>query len=151
MKTSQLSPTAWLSESLEGRTWLLLLNWYQAPTGDSLRRQIPAPCPHSPPPPHGIYIDRCIRRNSSERLRTSSDIIGPLRKNLGTLKTKNVTPIDVKRLAGMTLPTKEPQVSLSLSTKYIYLIGRFSVLYRGKFLFWRAHRASQNWIREARQ
>ena len=29
--------------------------------GDSLRHQIPAPCPHSPPlPPHGIYIDRCI-------------------------------------------------------------------------------------------
>ena len=26
--------------------------------GDSLRHQIPAPCPHSPP--HGIYIDRCI-------------------------------------------------------------------------------------------
>ena len=29
--------------------------------GDSLRHQIPAPCPHSPPPPlHGIYIVRCI-------------------------------------------------------------------------------------------
>ena len=26
---------------------------------DSLRHQIPAPCLHSPPP-HGIYIDRCI-------------------------------------------------------------------------------------------
>ena len=29
--------------------------------GDGLRHQIPTPCPHSPPPPHGIYIDRCIR------------------------------------------------------------------------------------------
>ena len=30
--------------------------------GNSLRHQIPAPCPHSPPPAprHGIYIDRCI-------------------------------------------------------------------------------------------
>ena len=28
-------------------------------SGDSLRHQIPTPCPH-PPPPHGIYIDRCI-------------------------------------------------------------------------------------------
>ena len=27
---------------------------------DSLRHQIPAPCTHFPPPPHGIYIDRCI-------------------------------------------------------------------------------------------
>ena len=26
---------------------------------DSLRHQIPAPCPHSPP--NGIYIDRCIK------------------------------------------------------------------------------------------
>ena len=23
--------------------------------------QIPTPCPHSPPPPHGVYIDRCIK------------------------------------------------------------------------------------------
>ena len=57
------------SNSLEGRTWLPLLNWYQASIGqsqmfrprgrfarskarqgDSLRHQIPAPCPHSPPP-----------------------------------------------------------------------------------------------------
>ena len=79
MKTSHLSPTAWLSESLEGRTWHPLLNWYpssvgqsqmsrprgrfarsKARQGDSLRHQIPAPCPHSPP--HGIYIDRCIRQ-----------------------------------------------------------------------------------------
>ena len=32
----------------------------KARQGDSLRHQIPAPCPHSPPPPQGIYIDRCI-------------------------------------------------------------------------------------------
>ena len=32
----------------------------KAQQGDSLRHQIPAPCPHSPLPPHGIYIDRCI-------------------------------------------------------------------------------------------
>ena len=31
----------------------------KARQGDGLRHQIPAPCPHSPPP-HGIYIDRCI-------------------------------------------------------------------------------------------
>ena len=80
MKTSHFSPTAWFSESLKGRTWQPLLNWYQASVGqsqmsrprgrfarskarqgDSLRHQIPTPCPHSPPPnPHGIYIDRCI-------------------------------------------------------------------------------------------
>ena len=67
MKTSYLSPTVWLSESLEGRTWLPLLSWYQASIGqsqmsrprgrfarskarqrDSLRHQIPSPCPHSP-------------------------------------------------------------------------------------------------------
>ena len=33
------------------------LHTIKSPTGDSLRHQIPAPCPHSP---HGIYIDRCI-------------------------------------------------------------------------------------------
>ena len=91
MKTSHLSPTAWLSESLEGRTWQPLLNWYEASVsqsqmsrprgrfawskarqGDSLRHQIPVPCPHSPP--HGIYIDRCI-----------STISGGLSHNLGEL------------------------------------------------------------------
>ena len=34
--------------------------WSKARQGDSLRHQIPAPCPHSLPPPHRIYIDRCI-------------------------------------------------------------------------------------------
>ena len=80
MKTSYLSPTAWLSEAwrdgLGNRFWidtrLLSVNVKcpdpgvashdQKPdSGDSLRHQIPSPCPHSPPPtPHGIYIDRCI-------------------------------------------------------------------------------------------
>ena len=32
----------------------------KAQQGDSLRHKIPASCPHSPPSPHGIYIDRCI-------------------------------------------------------------------------------------------
>ena len=32
----------------------------KARQGDSLGHQIPAPCPHPPPPHHGIYIDRCI-------------------------------------------------------------------------------------------
>ena len=37
------------------------LHTIKSPTGDSLRHQIPAPCPHLySPPPHGIYIDRCI-------------------------------------------------------------------------------------------
>ena len=31
--------------------------------GDGLRRQIPTPCPHSTPPPHGVYIDRCISQS----------------------------------------------------------------------------------------
>ena len=31
----------------------------KARQGDSLRHQIPTPCPHSAP--HGIYIDRCIK------------------------------------------------------------------------------------------
>ena len=30
--------------------------------GDSLRHQIPTPCPRSPPPPYGIYIDRGINK-----------------------------------------------------------------------------------------
>ena len=35
--------------------------WSKAQQGDSLRHKIPAPCPHSsPPPPHRIYIDMCI-------------------------------------------------------------------------------------------
>ena len=72
------------TESLEGRTWLPLLNLYQASVGqsqmsrprgrftrskarkgDSLRHQIPAPCPHSPH--QGIYIDRCITGGMSLR------------------------------------------------------------------------------------
>ena len=80
MKTSYLSPTAWLSEAsrdgLGNRFWIdtrLLSVKVKCPdpgvashdqkpdSGDSLRHQIPTPCPHSPPPnPHGIYIDRCI-------------------------------------------------------------------------------------------
>ena len=32
--------------------------------GDSLRHQIPAPCPHIPPSPSRIYIDRYIRLTS---------------------------------------------------------------------------------------
>ena len=45
-----------------------------------------------------------VRRNSSERLR---NVFGHLRilsdptKNLGTLKIKNCTPINVKKLAGL--------------------------------------------------
>ena len=77
MKTSYLSPTAWLSEAsrdgLGNRFWIdtrLLSVKVKCPdpgvashdqkpdSGDSLRHQIPTPCPHSPP--HGIYIDRCI-------------------------------------------------------------------------------------------
>ena len=40
----------------------------KARQGDSLRHQIPIPCPQSPPP-HGIYIDRCIsaKRETSWR------------------------------------------------------------------------------------
>ena len=76
MKTSYLSPTAWLSEAsrdgLGNRFWIdtrLLSVKVKSPDpgvashdqkpdrGDSLRHEIPAPCPHSPP---GIYIDRCI-------------------------------------------------------------------------------------------
>ena len=41
----------------------------KARQGDSLRHQIPSPCPHSPPPaPHGIYIDRCINHPGSVQM-----------------------------------------------------------------------------------
>ena len=47
----------------------------KARQGDSLRHQIPAPCPHSSPPPHGIYIDRCITCGGSPHLSCKRDHI----------------------------------------------------------------------------
>ena len=77
MKTSHLSPTAWLSESLEGRifgncfwidTRLLLVKIKCPDPGVDQKpdrglvsgiKSPPLACT-PPPPPHGIYIDRCI-------------------------------------------------------------------------------------------
>ena len=53
-----------------------------------------------------VFVLNGTLRNIFESLRTSSDIIGPPTKNLGTFKIKNVTSINVKRLAGMGLPKK---------------------------------------------
>ena len=50
-----------------------------------------------------FVLDGTLRK-SSEVFETSSNIFGYYRtptKNLGTLKIKNVTPINVKRLAGI--------------------------------------------------
>ena len=49
-----------------------------------------------------VKTELCV--TSSEVFGTSSDIFGYFRtptKNLGTLKIKNVTPINVERLAGI--------------------------------------------------
>ena len=57
---------------------------------------------------------------SSEVFGTSLDIFGYYRiltKNLGTYKIKNVTPINVKRLAGITLAL----------TEYIFIFVLFYV------------------------
>ena len=54
----------------------------KARQGDSLRHQIVAPCPHSPPPPpHGIYIDRCTNHNYTKILKSdwlSTALVSPL-------------------------------------------------------------------------
>ena len=80
MKPLHLSPTAWLSESLEGRTngnrfWidtrLLSVKVKWPDPGVASHDQKPdrgivsgiksPPLARTPsPPPHGIYIDRCI-------------------------------------------------------------------------------------------
>ena len=69
-----------------------------------------------------VFVLDGILRNIFGSLRnvfgTSSDIFGyyrTLTKNLGTYKIKNVTPINVKRLAGITLALTEYILNLFCS------------------------------------
>ena len=47
--------------------------------------QIPTPCPASPPPPHRLYVDRCIKEMKKEMKKTICAPLPPLQSKFNCL------------------------------------------------------------------